>query len=110
MQNETELDVLELKDLLDRGENVTLIDVREPYEWDIGNLGPQGAKLIPLKQLPQRLNEIDRSADIVVYCRTGNRSGRAAEFMRDQGFERVRNLVGGILAWSDDVDPSIPKY
>lgn len=104
------LSVLELKEQLDKGEAIELIDVREPYEWDIGNLAPQGAKLIPLKELRDRTDEIDPDGDVVVYCRTGARSARAVEFLREQGYTRVRNLVGGIHAWSDDVDPSIPKY
>jgi molybdopterin/thiamine biosynthesis adenylyltransferase/rhodanese-related sulfurtransferase len=107
---ETELTVLQLKEALDRGDKITLLDVREPYEWDIGNLGPQGAAIIPLGELPRRFSEIDSNADVVVYCRSGARSGRAADFLRGQGFTKVRNLEGGILAWSDEVDPSIPKY
>jgi sulfur-carrier protein adenylyltransferase/sulfurtransferase len=110
MATETELSVLELKEMLDRGEPISLLDVREPYEWDIGNLGPQGAKLIPLGDLPERFEEIERDADLVVYCRSGARSARAADFLRAQGYERVRNLDGGILAWSAEVDPSIPQY
>ncbi len=104
------LSVLELKEQLDKGDAVELIDVREQYEWDIGNLAPQGAKLIPLNELRDRAEEIDRDGDVVVYCRTGARSQRAVDFLRGQGFTRVRNLEGGIHAWSDDVDPSIPKY
>jgi sulfur-carrier protein adenylyltransferase/sulfurtransferase len=110
MATETELGVVELKEELDRGEPVTLIDVREPYEWDIGNLEPQGARLIPLGDLPERFSEIDPQDNIVVHCRSGARSARAADFLRAQGYERVRNLEGGILAWSDEIDPSIPKY
>jgi sulfur-carrier protein adenylyltransferase/sulfurtransferase len=109
-QRETEITVEELKESLDRGADISLIDVREPYEWDIGNLGREGAKLIPLGALPERHLEIDRASDVVVYCRSGARSGRAAEFLREQGYARVRNLEGGILAWSEEIDPSIPKY
>jgi sulfur-carrier protein adenylyltransferase/sulfurtransferase len=99
-----------LKELLDRGDDITLIDVREPYEWDIGNLEPQGARLIPLGELPQQYAQIDPADDVVVYCRSGARSARAADFLREQGYARVRNLEGGIRAWSDEVDPSVPKY
>lgn len=106
----SDVTVVELKDLLDQGADLTLIDVREPYEWDIGNLGPMGARMIPLGDLPQRYGEIDPEDDIVVYCRSGARSARAADFLRGQGYERVRNLEGGILSWSDEIDPSIPKY
>ena len=105
-----EMDVKELKNRLDRGDRLTIIDVREPHEWDIGNLGPYGARLIPLGQLPDRLEEIDPTEEIVLQCRSGARSGRALEFMREQGYERLWNLKGGILAWSDEVDPSVPKY
>ena len=86
------------------------IDVREPHEWEIGNLGPQGARLIPLAQVPARMSEIDPADEIVLQCRTGGRSGRALEFLRGQGYEKLWNLKGGILAWSDEVDPSIQKY
>ncbi|MQA91835.1 MAG: molybdopterin-synthase adenylyltransferase MoeB [Gemmatimonas sp.] len=106
----TEISASQLKELLDSGDKITLIDVREPNEWEIGNLGLQGARLIPLKELPQLYEEIDSGDDIVVYCRSGARSARAADFLRQQGYERVRNLEGGIRAWSEDVDPSIPKY
>jgi adenylyltransferase/sulfurtransferase len=106
----TELSVTDLKEIVDSGEKVTLIDVREPYEWSIGNLEPEGAKLIPLGELPQRVAEIDPNSDVVVYCRTGARSARAADFLREQGFTKVRNLEGGIRAWSEEIDPSIPKY
>jgi adenylyltransferase/sulfurtransferase len=106
----TEVTVTELKEALDRGEKITLLDVREPHEWEIGNLAPQGATLIPLRELPDRAGELDPGADLVIYCRSGARSDRAASLLRDQGFGRVRNLIGGIRAWSDEIDPSIPKY
>jgi sulfur-carrier protein adenylyltransferase/sulfurtransferase len=110
METETELSVAGLKEELDRGEPITLVDVREPYEWDIGNLGPQGARLIPLGDLPDRYEEIDPESNIVIHCRSGARSARAADFLREHGYARVRNLEGGILAWSEEIDPSIPKY
>ena len=105
-----EMTVTELKERLDRGERIELLDVREPYEWQIGNLEPYGAKLIPLGQLRARVGELDADADVVVICRTGNRSQRAAEHLMAAGFPRVWNLVGGMCAWSDEVDPSIPRY
>jgi sulfur-carrier protein adenylyltransferase/sulfurtransferase len=107
---QNDLTVVELKALLDSGADLTLIDVREPYEWDIGNLGPSGARLIPLGDLPSRFGEIDPDDDVVVYCRSGARSGRAADFLRSQGYGRVRNMEGGMLAWSEEIDASIPKY
>lgn len=105
-----EMTPTELKARLDRGDRLTIIDVREPFEWDIGNLEPQGARLIPLKQLPQRLGEIDPGEEIVMQCRSGARSAQAAGFLLQNGYARVWNLDGGILAWSDEVDSSIPKY
>lgn len=107
---DNEITAVELKERLDRGDSLELVDVREPHEWEIGNLSSNGAKLIPLNDLPNRVDEIARSGEVVVYCRSGARSARAANFLRDQGFENVLNLDGGILAWSEDVDPSIPKY
>jgi sulfur-carrier protein adenylyltransferase/sulfurtransferase len=109
-QDTPEMAVTELKQRLDRGEKLTIIDVREPYEWEIGNLGPHGAKLIPLGELPQRAGEIDRDTTVVLQCRSGARSERALHFLRSQGYSKLYNLEGGILAWSDQVDPSIPKY
>jgi adenylyltransferase/sulfurtransferase len=105
-----EMTPTELKARLDRGDRVTIVDVREPWEWEIGNLGPQGARLIPLNDLPSRMDELNPEDELVMQCRSGARSARAAGFLREQGFERVHNLAGGILRWSDDVDPSIPKY
>jgi adenylyltransferase/sulfurtransferase len=105
-----EITPTELKERLDRGDRLTIIDVREPHEWEIGNLEPQGARLIPLGSLPQRLGEIDADEEIVLHCRSGKRSERALELLRSHGYPRLWNLRGGILAWSDEVDPSIPKY
>jgi len=107
---EEELTVTELKEALDQGEGITLLDVREAHEWDIGNLAPLGATLIPLRELPDRVDELDPEANLVVYCRSGARSDRAASYLREQGFTRVRNLTGGIRARSEEIDPSIPKY
>jgi molybdopterin/thiamine biosynthesis adenylyltransferase/rhodanese-related sulfurtransferase len=105
-----EITPAELKERLDRGDKLTIIDVREPFEWDIGNLEPHGARLIPLKQVPERLGEIDPADEIVLQCRSGARSAQALGYLRQHGYERLLNLKGGILAWSDEVDPSIPKY
>jgi sulfur-carrier protein adenylyltransferase/sulfurtransferase len=105
-----EITVEELKQRLDRGDRLTIIDVREPHEWDIGNLEPQGARLIPLGELPERYGEIDPGEEIVLQCRSGARSARALAFLQQQGYSRLHNLKGGILAWSEEIDPSIPKY
>ena len=100
----------ELKARLDRGDAITLVDVREPFEWDVGNLGDYGATLIPLGQLPARAGEIDPGAEVGLLCRSGARSAHALEYLHSRGYPRLWNLEGGILAWSDQVDPSIPRY
>lgn len=97
-----------LKARLDAGHPIRLVDVREPCEWDICNLG--GAELIPLGTLPARLNQLDAAEEIVVYCRSGERSVHAVRLLQEAGFGKAYNLAGGILAWSDEVDPSMPKY
>lgn len=102
------LDPVELKEWMDRGESMLLLDVREPHEWQIGHI--PGAHLIPLGQLPARLNELSSAQMIVAYCRSGVRSGKAVDLLEKSGFTKLRNLTGGILAWSDKVDPSVPKY
>lgn len=98
-----------LKERLDCGEQPFLLDVRSPVEYDIAHLG---GYLIPLNELPERLDELEerRDADIVVYCRTGGRSARAVQWLRQQGFQGAVNLRGGLHAWSDEIDPSVPKY
>lgn len=105
-----EITPTELKERLDRGDKVAIVDVREPHEWEIGNLEPHGARLIPLGQLPDRVDEIPRDQEVVLQCRSGSRSSDALQFLRGQGFSKLLNLKGGIRAWSDEVDPSIPKY
>ncbi len=102
-----EIGAKELKRRLDAGDDVFVLDVREPHEYQICNIG---GVLIPLGELPARVHELDSERDIVVHCRTGIRSAQAVEFLQDAGFERVWNLEGGIYAWSDEVDPSVPKY
>ena len=98
----------ELKERLDRGEPIVIVDVREPQEYQINRIA--GSTLIPLGELPQRYEELDRSAAIVCQCKSGVRSAKAAAFLRGIGFKNVRNLAGGILGWIDQVDPSQPKY
>jgi molybdopterin/thiamine biosynthesis adenylyltransferase/rhodanese-related sulfurtransferase len=87
---------------------IALVDVRESYEWSIGHL--PGARLVPLDTLPQVVDSLDREAEMVVYCHHGMRSDMAAEWLREQGFGRVRNLIGGIDRWSLEVDPSVRRY
>ncbi|MGD0912802.1 MAG: molybdopterin-synthase adenylyltransferase MoeB [Terracidiphilus sp.] len=98
---------VELKRRIDAGEDVFILDVREPFEYQIANIG---GKLIPQNDVPQRLAEIDRDREIIVHCKSGGRSQRIAEFLVQNGYPRVINLAGGILAWSDQVDPKLPKY
>jgi adenylyltransferase/sulfurtransferase len=102
------IDVTEVKAKLDRGDQFTLIDVREPHEYQIARI--PGAQLIPLGDLPKRLNELDSSTEIVAHCKTGGRSQKAVDLLKSQGFQNVRNMTGGITAWSDKVDPTVPKY
>ncbi len=106
--NETETDVKELKRKIDAKEDFFLLDVREPNEFQIGRI--PGSTLIPLGEVPQRVNEIPRGKEIIVHCKMGARSARAASFLREQGYANVKNLKGGILDWSDKIDPSVPKY
>jgi sulfur-carrier protein adenylyltransferase/sulfurtransferase len=102
-----QLTVKELKQRIDAGEDVFVLDVREPYEYQIANIG---AKLIPQNDVPKRLSEIDRDREIVVQCRSGQRSQRIAEYLAQQGYGNVKNLAGGILAWADEIDPKMQKY
>jgi len=106
--NEGEIEVTEVKAMLDRGDKFVLLDVREPHEYKICNI--PAAQLIPLGEVPQRLHELDKSADIVIHCKSGMRSAKACGILKQAGFQHVRNMKGGILAWSDKVDPSVPKY
>jgi len=100
--------VKELKRLLDEHRDVFVLDVREPHEWDIAHL--EGATLIPLGRLAHEVHRLDSADDIVVHCRSGARSAKATKFLREAGFGKVRNLTGGILAWADEIDSSLPKY
>ncbi|HJW94209.1 MAG TPA: molybdopterin-synthase adenylyltransferase MoeB [Thermoanaerobaculia bacterium] len=101
--NELDITPDQLAEIL---ETVTLLDVREPYEWEVSRL--EGAIHIPLQQLPRRLAEVPRDKEIIVYCRVGGRSAHAQHYMLQQGFERVRNLVGGLMAWAKQRDPKMP--
>ena len=105
---ESEIEVTAVKEKLDRGDKFVLIDVREPHEYQICHI--PAAKLIPLGEIGKRLGELDPEADIVIHCKSGMRSARACGILKAAGFKHVRNMKGGILAWSDQVDPSVPKY
>jgi adenylyltransferase/sulfurtransferase len=102
-----QLAVKELKRRIDAGEEVYILDVREPFEYKIANLG---GRLIPLGEVAQRLSEIDRSREVVVQCKGGVRSQKAAEVLKQNGFEHVINLAGGIIAWAMEIDPTMKKY
>jgi len=109
LSNQFEITPRELAEWLERPDRPFLLDVRNPYEVAIASI-PGTDKLIPIDQLPERINELDPSREMVVYCRSGARSGRAVELLKSVGFRKVKNLVGGILRWADEVDPSLPKY
>ena len=108
LPSDWEIDPVELKDLLDKSERIFLLDVREPQEWQICRI--PGAHLIPLGQLPANMNQLNSADNIVAYCRSGVRSGKAVDLLRKSGFQKIKNLKGGILGWADKVDPAVPKY
>ena len=97
----------ELKQRLDAGDDLFVLDVREPNEYQICNLG---GHLIPLNELPKRVSELDPSREIVVHCKMGGRSAKAVDFLKQAGFTRVHNLAGGINAWAERIDPTVAKY
>jgi adenylyltransferase/sulfurtransferase len=103
-----ELTPQEVKKMMDEKQPFVLIDVREPHEFQICRI--PGSTLIPLGEVAKRMHELDSAGEIVVHCRSGQRSARAVEFLMNAGFRKIHNLKGGILAWSDQVDPSVPKY
>ena len=102
-----QITVKELKARRDACEDIFLLDVREPYEFQIAQIG---GKLIPQNDVPQRLSEIPRNREIVVHCRSGARSQKIAEFLKQSGYNDVVNVAGGILAWADEIDPTVQKY
>jgi rhodanese-related sulfurtransferase/molybdopterin converting factor small subunit len=100
----------ELKQRLAAGERIVLIDVREPYEWDIANLGDYGARLIPLGDIVERADELERDVDVVLYCRSGARSAGAVRQLRARGFDNLLHLRGGLRAWAEEIDPDMATY
>ena len=106
--DEWSISVRELKRRMDAGERISLIDVREPYEAEIASI--PGARLIPMDEIPERYVELDPQEEHILQCRSGQRSRRVLEFLREKGFGRLKNLEGGVLAWSDEIDPTVPKY
>ena len=102
-----EITVEELKQKLDNSEDINVLDVREPHEYEVANIG---VRLIPLGELSQRLAELEQDDILAIHCKTGARSARAVKLLQDAGFENVYNVKGGITAWSEEIDPSVPKY
>jgi rhodanese-related sulfurtransferase len=105
--NVPEIQADDLKSRLDHGDNLYLLDVRDEYEYEISNIG---GHLIPLPELPKRLNELDARQEIVAVCKMGPRGVKAVELLQKNGFRKVSNLRGGIHAWSDRVDRKVRKY
>jgi adenylyltransferase/sulfurtransferase len=105
-----EITATELKERLDAGGAPVLLDVREPHEWQIANLEQHGAVLRPMDDVYDWRDDLDPEAETVVYCRTGNRSAWIVPDLIEAGFANVRNLKGGLHAWTADVDPSVPRY
>lgn len=105
--NTVDITVQELDERIKNNESLILVDVREPFEHDLANIG---GTLIPLGDLPYQLEQIEqyKDAEIIVYCRSGNRSGNACSYLRAQGFTNARNLVGGITRWVKEIDPDMP--
>lgn len=103
-----EIDVKELKALIESGKEFELIDVREPHEVEIAEIGGQ---LVPMATVPQHLDKFPKNKQVIVYCRSGQRSGNVVRWLEDNhGYENIYNLKGGILAWADEIDPSVQKY
>jgi rhodanese-related sulfurtransferase len=102
-----EISVQELKELKDKNADFQLIDVREENEYEVAAIG---GELIPMATVPDNLDKISKDKQVVVHCRSGKRSGGIVQYLESQGYDNVVNLAGGILAWSDEIDPSVPKY
>lgn len=104
-----EITATELKQKFDNGEDFQLIDVRQPDEFAFARI--EGAKLIPLGEIIQRMGELDESKEAIIQCKAGGRSAHAIQYLQRAGYKgKLANLKGGIIAWSNEVDPKIPKY
>jgi molybdopterin/thiamine biosynthesis adenylyltransferase/rhodanese-related sulfurtransferase len=108
LPSEWEIEPHQLAEMLNHGERIRLIDVREPHELEISKI--KGAELIPFGSLASEMHKLDSADDIVLFCRTGSRSARALELLAGAGFRKLKNMRGGINAWADQVDPSLPRY
>ncbi len=102
-----EIEATEVKKKLDRGDAFILIDVREQHEWDAGHI--EAARHIPLKELKDQLNQLDKNSEVIVYCKSGKRSQTGGKILKEAGFPNVQSMKGGITAWVEKVDPSMPK-
>lgn len=102
-----EISVSEVKARLDRGDDFQLIDVREPMEYEICNIG---AELLPLGDVMMSLDKISKDKDVVIHCKSGGRSSKIVDALESRGFSNVINMTGGIMAWADEIDPSLTKY
>lgn len=105
-----EIGPAELERRLAMDQPIVLLDVREPFEKEIADLPEKGQLRIPMGEVPERLGELDPEAPLVVYCRTGGRSGRVVRFLQAQGFRQAMNLRGGVMGWREEVDPSLTEY
>jgi rhodanese-related sulfurtransferase len=110
LANVPQMSPSELRSRLDQGEQLFILDVREPHEWAISNLSHLGAVLIPKGQVLERMGELDTAQEIVVQCRTGGRSAEIVNLLKQHGFKKLHNLDGGINRWAREVDPSMPIY
>ena len=108
MDEAYEITVKNLKHLLDNGTHMNLIDVREPHEYNFCHI--QGSRLIPIHQIPNHVKEFNPAEEYVFYCYVGERSAWAVNFLRQLGFRRVKNVLGGVDAWAVEIDPTMPRY
>jgi molybdopterin/thiamine biosynthesis adenylyltransferase/rhodanese-related sulfurtransferase len=108
LPDELEIEPRQVVEMLEHGKKVQLIDVREPHELEISRI--PGAELIPLRSLATEVHKLNKNEEIVLICRSGTRSARALKILEDAGFEKIRNMRGGINAWANQVDPSLPRY
>jgi rhodanese-related sulfurtransferase len=108
VSDDLEITPADTKLRLDRGENLLLVDVREPWEFEICRI--EGAKLIPMGSIPANLQALDIGDEVICYCHHGMRSLDVAVWLRGQGVERAKSLVGGIERWSLEIDPRVPRY
>ncbi|HVO59202.1 MAG TPA: rhodanese-like domain-containing protein [Dongiaceae bacterium] len=106
--NNLEITVKDLKARMDAGERLRLVDVREPWEHEIGRIA--GAELIPMRSIPANLQSLDGDEDVIVYCHHGQRSLDVAAWLQSQGVASARSLAGGIERWSVEIDPQVPRY